>query len=1225
MQYKIRNTLIPVPYGLVEPGFEKILFSTLDDYEAGKPLDGSLLISSQLNKWHKDCCYPDGNGKWVPYEGEELLKRLLTRQYEFIKMYDGFKTYGYNETTDPVLIYFDDEGRIHLYDGYHRLLIMKYLGLKANVVCETEWSGIDGSVGKDFPLADVLLKEHPFGKWLYQPVDDERVKDWKLARNDTPQRLKHVAGNIVGKRVLDVGCSEGYFSRELAKLGYDVTAIDHEAGFVSAARYLSTLEGLNIDYHHVEDWKEFVEKNGPYDTILFLCVIHNDMKIIGVEEGLKKLEVFKGKAQRVLLEAPQEKGEKEWMAPGFPRFNFHEEESIHKIEAAVGLNATEMWSLYPGSRPIFTYGNGVPSPIPTKDVELVQDVNGCSMLVFKDEPIITPWIKQTRIWEPELTNYLKKNLKAGQTFVDIGANMGYYTLLASKLVGDKGKVYAFEPASDSFELLLKNIELNGCTNVVPVQKAVSSHTGQAKLYGYGVADDAGRRGLTKVQDRDKEWLARNPAGRESTWSLVDTVRLDEVIAGDGVPDFIKVDVEGGELDTLEGMKEILMQGKTTLVLEDENEKNAEWINKELGLALDVNVKETTSGLQHFVYKKDVVPWWDLEKWLPDYRDQYWPLFNTLRQKPCQKIMEIGVHNGKNAVAMIKAAAQKVPEEDIHYYGFDLFEERTKEIGEQEYTPISIIDFKDVKAFIKQNTKAQVTLYKGNTRETLPKQAMAKEKTLMDLIYIDGGHSTETTRSDWKYSQRFMHKDTVVYFDDYNDEMPFLGSHFIVGELDGKFIPEVMINTNYYKRPFGRLKAQLLRVTVRKPIAKLKTDHFRFHLISLPHSSTVKNWGPCAFTQLTYRFSQMMHDMGHDVFHYGTEGADVTCTEHIDVLTKEVQKQAYGDWDPWTQLWIHNGKDLAYTTFRKNAIKELNRRKEPGDILLISNGNWLREISDVAGEGIVTIEPYVGYLGFYAKYKVFPSYAWMHHMYGVSFGIKEGRKTPDMPKENFVTGNWYDAVIQHFFDPADHTFEEKKDDYFLYTGRLIQRKGIHIAVDLCQRLGAKLIVCGQPIYPSPPDKYEWSLKSVGILDEDGQPKPNIEYRGAVSFEEIDKLRGKARAVIIPSLYMEPFGMVVPEALLSGTPVISTDWGAFPEIVPHGEVGYRCRTMDDFIWAANNVDRIDPAHCREYAVKNFSMERIGPAYHEYFTKIHNLFGDGWYTEQPDRKELDWLMRY
>ena len=138
-----------------------------------------------------------------------------------------------------MLIYFDDEGRIHLYDGYHRLLIMKYLGLKANVVCETEWSGIDGSVGKDFPLADVLLKEHPFGKWLYQPVDDERVKDWKLARKDTPQILNHVAGNIVGKRVLDVGCSEGYFSRELAKLGYDVTAIDHEAGFVSAARYLS--------------------------------------------------------------------------------------------------------------------------------------------------------------------------------------------------------------------------------------------------------------------------------------------------------------------------------------------------------------------------------------------------------------------------------------------------------------------------------------------------------------------------------------------------------------------------------------------------------------------------------------------------------------------------------------------------------------------------------------------------------------------------------------------------------------------------------------------------------------------------------------------------------------------------------------------------------------------------------------------------------------------------
>ena len=68
------------------------------------------------------------------------------------------------------------------------------------------------------------------------------------------------------------------------------------------------------------------------------------------------------------------------------------------------------------------------------------------------------------------------------TVVDIGANYGSYTLIASKLVGNDGRVYAFEPEPGNYDILVKNIEMNGYTNVTPIRKAVSNKQGKVRLY-----------------------------------------------------------------------------------------------------------------------------------------------------------------------------------------------------------------------------------------------------------------------------------------------------------------------------------------------------------------------------------------------------------------------------------------------------------------------------------------------------------------------------------------------------------------------------------------------------------------------------------------------------------------------------------------------------------------------------------------------------------------------
>jgi len=925
---------------------EKPVQETLAMYDRGEDLTNSPFIRADQWRHHVYCV-----------KNKNTLESAYERQKQIIDLYESIKKNGYNGSL--CYVWWDDEGFIHLGDGFHRIAILHYLNQDVLINCETNWRDMyDGQFHTDFPLVDVLLKEAPQGKWTYQPVEDKRLEGWKVDRYDAGKRLEYILPRIKGKRILDIGCSEGYYARELAKRGYEVTAVDRSKGLIAAARYLTVLQGLSVDYRVVKDWSEV---GGKYDTILFLAVIHNDMKVIGIEKGIEKLGLLKDRADVIFMEVPNNHNERGWGKDPYPKYDFHKPESIKQIE---------------------------------------------------------------------------------------------------------------------------------------------SHTGM------------------KVADRFN--------GRRVIYML-------------------------------------------------ENDP--------------------------------------VKAWLTDYRKHYQPLFRTLSDKQCRNIMEIGVFDGTSAVAMIKEAAKKVPEWEINFYGFDLFEEMTPQLRDEEWSfqTNKVPKLADVRAFLQEKTRARVHLYKGNTRQTLKTNMSALPK--MDLIYIDGGHTIETTRNDWQYSSKLMKDDTIVYFDDYCDEMPFIGSKFIKGELSDDYQYEVMPETDTYPRKFGRLKSQLLKVEKKPktlPVTFTPTDHFRFHLLGLPHAITRKEETMCAFTQLVFRLSKMLTDLGHEVYHYGTEGSDLTCTEHIDVLTQATQRECYGDWTSQNQLWIHNGSDLAYRTFRKNAIEEIRKRAQPKDMILISNGAWLREVSD-AFPNIQAIEPIVGYIGYFSKYKVFPSYAWMHHMAG---RMCEKRAVKAKTKsENFANGAWYDAVIPHFYDPNEFTYQEKKDDYYLYIGRLIRRKGPHIAADMTKRLGAKLVVSGQPLQPNDPK----SLAHVGLL------QPHVEYLGVVDKEERGKLMANARAVIIPSLYFEPFGLVVGEALLSGTPVITTDWGAFPEIVPQGEVGYRCHTMDDFLWAARNIDKIDPKRCREYAIANFSMDVVAKKYQEYFTKVHDLHNGGWYREHPERTELDWLKRY
>ena len=367
---------------------------------------------------------------------------------------------------------------------------------------------------------------------------------------------------------------------------------------------------------------------------------------------------------------------------------------------------------------------------------------------------------------------------------------------------------------------------------------------------------------------------------------------------------------------------------------------------------------------------------------------------------------------------------------------------------------------------------------------------------------------------------------------------------------------------------------------------------RFHCLGIPHTVTNHDYVACAYTQKLLKFCKMMKKRGHYIIHYGHEDSDVLCDEKVDVLTNKDFEIAYGNFDWRKNFFKYDMNDHAYKTFYKNTIAEIEKRKEQHDFLLPFWGYGGKPVCD-AHSDLIVVEPGIGYAdGHWARWKIFESYAIYHAYYGLK---AVGKCMQD----------WYEVVIPNYFDLEDFEYNPaEKEDYFLFVGRIYEGKGIHIAIQMTEKLGKKLIVCGQN-----------SLKQCGYTK---IPSHVIEI-GYVGREERKKLMSKAKCGIVASLYNEPFGGVQIEMLLSGTPTITTDWGAFSENNINGLTGYRCRTFDEFCWAGENIDKINPADCRKFGL-NFTMDKIAPMYESYFQNVLDVYkGKGWYERHEERENI------
>ncbi|MBI2135145.1 FkbM family methyltransferase [Candidatus Woesearchaeota archaeon] len=183
--------------------------------------------------------------------------------------------------------------------------------------------------------------------------------------------------------------------------------------------------------------------------------------------------------------------------------------------------------------------------IKAKNSIIIRNVQGSKMYLNLKDRGISKDLALDGIREPESTKIIKKIIKERGTVVDIGANIGYYALMESQLVGKKGRVYAIEPVPDNIASLKKNIGLNDYSNIEVFQMGIGEKNKTAKM------------NITSYSNWHSFLHQRNVIGKLD----VKVVTLDNFLKNRKYPDFIRMDVEGYEFQILKGMKNTLKKKK----------------------------------------------------------------------------------------------------------------------------------------------------------------------------------------------------------------------------------------------------------------------------------------------------------------------------------------------------------------------------------------------------------------------------------------------------------------------------------------------------------------------------------------------------------------------------------------------------------------------------------------------------------------------------------------
>lgn len=317
---------------------------------------------------------------------------------------------------------------------------------------------------------------------------------------------------------------------------------------------------------------------------------------------------------------------------------------------------------------------------------------------------------------------------------------------------------------------------------------------------------------------------------------------------------------------------------------------------------------------------------------------------------------------------------------------------------------------------------------------------------------------------------------------------------------------------------------------------------------------------------------------------GTELVVAALAKELLILGHEVTVYATGDSHTAGELrWVFAKHCWPPDTTSEEkhvhfAWTDIRAQKTPFDVIHVQQPHSLELAGNLAGRTVLTIH-HARSNALVEHYRAFPEVTY------VAISARQAALVPELRIAR---------VIHHGLDPAGYRFGNGEGGYCLFLGRLSAQKAPHIAIDAARRAGALLRVAGE----AHPDGMKYFERKVKPRLADTR---RVEWLGEAPVSVKLELLRAANALLFPLGWEEPFGLVMIESMLVGTPVIAFARGSAPEVIDEGVTGHLVRDEAEMTYRLKRIGTLDRKRCRERAIERWSAARMARDYQALYEQV------------------------